>query len=800
MSIFNVNSASFNELTVTGSVNLSGSFLVNNHTIQDVLDANTINAVTFGKLKYEAEVNLNSTSPISPNYIDVNEAPKRNYFRLNRDRTQNNWISSVGKITLSLDNLVPDSENGFRAFIWDILIGNWVGSEITLTSVEYPDTYKTFIVTTGVAYQKQFRSNLSASYYELPMKGYWNPINNDMSLNPDFRFENEHQYSLPDDGRITYVQFTVDEVDSGVDQNRQPIHDDEFSIFMSKNKRKRKEVFEFTSSVTPWTVPHWAEKITIYSIGAGGGGGAGSVGWGHPLDIPYQPSANEEIENGYEYSGFEFATGGGGGAGGNISISEFTLVDINDSSLNLNSIGSTILPKNSELYVYVGKGGTGGQSMTFSDLDYMNSDVKKNHVNSILLGQVSQQLMGEVPTIMYPVNRFVRDYRKFQKPKYESMGKNGGGSSVFLSKNSNLVNNTDIEIIKATGGQGGTHGFSVQFYYQSWHRLCSFADTHYIADYVSPGGGSNLKNSFGNVEVIPGGHGGNGVFTPTARQVLINPKDDENGSIRDNFWMTDDFRQGSGVVRTYPTSSIQSSYKAPNIPWSENYEMPYLRLPHGNISDVSVNEIAEKGFSKYVKNSTIKPNKIAPLGGNGGLGSSWQANDVRDFETYYELDSFNFMKNRTFYVSGENTIRSSIPADIFQNVSNELTNQIYYQIENDTLIPKILGNNILISTPLPNGKTYRFALTETGARGGFNMNAYINTNDEYANLPNVSQTVKDNGQSLPENGYGVGQGGGGGSAEYLTDFNLRNDGAQQISSQSGGNGADGIVIIIAEEL
>ena len=381
---------------LTGSVNITGSLFINDKSLDTILEEknSNISLNQYGRLKFEAEQNFNSTSLIIPNYIDVSEAPKSTYFRFNKNKAGNLWNNpdpSVSVITLSLLNLGEGYEGFWRELVDDIFKTNTSGYELTLSSVEYPNTYKTFRIITGTVYQKIFRGSNASPLYSKWKMGEVGTILSDTVI-AELRFENEHQYSLAE-GYIEYVEFEVTEVESSVDQNRDPIHDDEFTIGFTKNPVKRKQVFEFTSTTTPWKVPAWADELTIYSIGAGGGGGGGASGHGLHLirDFHEKSSVYVKSYNGIDFSnhkillknnlqllsetdlemiefmdksGHMYVTGGGGGAGGNVAISK---IKISDGLIDSNDIGKNIIPRQSKLNIYVGSGGFGGEGSSYKD-------------------------------------------------------------------------------------------------------------------------------------------------------------------------------------------------------------------------------------------------------------------------------------------------------------------------------------------------------------------------------------------------------------------------------------------------
>jgi len=832
-------------LDVTGSFNVSGSLTLNDKTIDDILDNQGINATNFGRLKYENQINFDSTSLILPNYLDTNEAPKRTYFRFNKERNGENWNDGVqavtdpiDEITLSLDNLDLDSETAYRSMLWDILTGNWKFSELTLTSVQYPQTYKTFEILDGVSYQKHFLTNTSRVYYDLPMGRTWGILNDP---DPDFRFRNEHQYSLEVGGRITYVKLTVREIDSGVDLNRLPQHDDEFTIGIKKNKQKRKEVFEFTTS-TQWTVPSWADKITIYSVGAGGGGGGGSAGWGHKSGIMLTENQFDDdvlvfVKNG-EY-GFPFATGGGGGAGGSVAISEFS-VDKNLVTVDLTNyyqIGKTVLPFNAKLNIMVGSGGNGGRGLTNQENDYTRITVGeiKNafwdyNVNaneplsyniktpkfgwlwSIIdsdlerdTGQYFNMGWGGVSTNGL-LKKFIRElsyatnppdwdaYLRIQVGNNETFGKDGGFSSVYLDTSSYpfFTPINSIELLRATGGYGGMSGFALQAYIHPFHYNCGYdKGAHDITNPISVGGGSSIVGAFANNgRVVIGGHGGHGVTMPDiySRSVYDTIIDIVNGSVT----KTDIKKDFINEVDQPPDGCIEANI-ASDI--SMLFTKRKVNPVFGSIYKFNQTETYEThGYKKIIYRSGNKNESLAPLGGNGGLGITTAGLENRDNTSV--VFSGHFGVRQRWVNPFTNEMVENQPTEWYRWISQKIQSAIVY---GNNYRPKININNSLIqrgTVTAVNGipkSTYEFRLKDTGALGGLDI--YTCTDGTPVELTSVP--LAERVPTQPENGGDYGQGGGGGAAAYTTDWSQR---TTPIQGQNGGDGANGIVIIIAEEL
>lgn len=771
------------------------------------------------------------------------------------------WTQPINRVTLNffqyyLDGMYNDATFYSRKLL--SIINDGLDSQIlVLRSQEFPNTYKKLKIINGTCYFNKNLSQPTDPNYDSCLELNWGmklsdffdtnnlTVSNDCNRFVESNYLAENQKMWPDfynenpldpfwSNAFGYFDLEVEEIESNYEWYKPSVilpsgilrfepelptvqpssgdYDQSVNdLFLIEFDTlgvgvKKKEVFEFTSTRTPWTVPNWADKITIYAIGAGGGGGGGSTGWGHDfLNLNKDPEFGKDyyrvIENlTNDGIGFEFATGGGGGGGGNIAISEF-LIDKSGRNLSPTNIGQQLLPKQSKLNIYVGSGGKGGIGLTNNPNDYetlSNNDafqytynrIRNNQMNWIVKLMDSRfptnnfsPLVGEPnsiikafylqfsSTINYGLNKSIL----LQIGNDNSFGKKGGFSSVVLDQSSNNVTNVEIELVNANGGFGGMNGISLQFAYDAFHRFCTI-ENHFMTDPLSLGGGSSFGDSVGNVEILPGGHGGYGVSMPNISQVT-------NDKIID-------FK-----IEKILTDNIDSNIAA-DIPWSMNNRIN-IKTPIGSTYLFASGEAHNTdGYKKYDSMSTIKPQKLAPLGGNGGLGVNYQGIENR---------SANLMFTRLPYYSDRHITKkfellsggyqTSIPNDWFKWTNSNIAKNIIY---GNQYRPTIHGNNTLISTNVTavNGvpqTNYEFKLKNTGALGGLNIYKCTDGTDMELTAIPLNERVP----TQPESGDDYGQGGGGGAAAYTTDWSQR---ATPIQGQNGGDGANGIVIIIVEQL
>jgi hypothetical protein len=689
---------------------------------------------------------------------------------------------------------------------------------------------------------------------------------------------------------------------------------------------KRKQVFEFTSTVTPWQVPSWADELTIYAIGAGGGGGGGASGHGlHPIrSFSKKSSIYVETYKGVDVSdhkvllsqnlntlddittefidksGHMYVTGGGGGAGGNVAVSK---IKVSDGAISANDIGKNIIPRSSKLNIYVGSGGDGGVGSSYKDdinIELFGVKVRNGELSDRIAFSITptirklsywylsrlglsinvpddQYRTREMSCIQkkwnsyqvhpsytdisfYPeiyANGLVNFNKKMTSNNIKHFGKRGGHSFVELNMESNTITNTTVGMVKATGGFGGLAGWGITSYISDIHRVCQSAH-HTFGEFFIPGGGSSIDSSFGNVEVRPGGHGGYGIAMPNMEK-NPNPLRDPNYETRRSR-ANRDFPMNSiaqteakfrnyefEFSRDYTFASKTKLHVAPSIPWNGKLNLDRLNtnlngldrilyeLPWGSTVEPNYNDWEDNGHTVYNITSREKPNLPAPLGGSGGVGVNWfGVDDSNPYDTYSINKSFDFFNyigddepngatvdfgdtpsyiERVLFskINGTTITSDDVedyhpPQDVFQVQQDRIRKNIlygevdqydqvkleYYKTLTTAFIEgsPTLFSTITRTTSNANG-SYTFNFLNQGPFGGFGEytttsgNAIMSDgNDGYAVLPDI--------------GNHYGQGGGGGAAAYVTDWYEKD--TANVKGQDGGDGAGGIVIIVAEEL
>jgi len=388
------------------------------------------------------------------------------------------------------------------------------------------------------------------------------------------------------------------------------------------------------------------------------------------------------------------------------------------------------------------------------------------------------------------------------------------------------------------------------------HRVCVTFE-HMFHDFYVPGGGSSKDTSFGNIEVRSGGHGGYGVSMPSIEKY---PNSRVNATFRRRSYgdfPMNPIAEAEAIYRDYEyqysrdytLATKTQLHVAPSIPWSSksnnrfrfnNFGTRILEysLPWGSTVEINSNNYnnwVNNGYKVYDVTSMETPNLPAPLGGSGGIGVTWfgvsdeNPYDVHsieksfDFFNYVGPDEPNgnivdfgktpsyiervlFSKINGVVITSDNVEDYHPPQDVFQVQQERIRKNILFgEIELLDLvtlqnyisptIALIEGSSNLFSTTTKTGNntigTYSYNFKNTGAIGG--INEYRTVQGNY-----VDNDFYDGTEYLPDSGDDYGQGGGGGGASYVTDWNEKDN--PNIKGQNGGNGADGIVIIVAEEL
>ncbi len=621
-------------IEITGSLTVDGDFFVGDEKIDEIFKTAPKPCTV---LKYNE-----STIYITPPQIgDGGINPQGGYFVFDKDTSVNgdygndSWaIVKPTKIRLSLYSLGEDlQQNEYEQKLFRIIKEKLAGSIIELDQIlpnelEGTSGYKKFEVITGTYRERTRRMDTDRSY---PVKYYYlNWGDPDFTETDQFTGQEDVDYFAGLDfnsigqnsARDGFFEFEVNELQSW-DPTYPPQQDAEFRTCIKLKKYKIK-VDVFRSGGT-YEFPFWADRVTMYAVGAGGGGGGGA--WGYPHDVTTKITSL--FRSTYGNLGHDIVMGGGGGAGGSVSINSFSNLDI---------------PNGSVFDIFVDNiGGKGGQGLSYNQ-QFINKQTKHQYKN----------FYEPKPFGVSPYNEFNRHhtsnpiaeivfggefvYTPMQNDRLDSsdksisvpldinIGKKGGDSIVSLRRSREIL-------VKAQGGSGGNCGVSIAGHYPMDHHTCErsmpdstnyndlfnthlqdFASTfHSRPRSVALGGGGSVQESIGWI-THPGGHGGYGTCTP---QIY-----NRRFTARQRKWGFDINTTDMNV--------------APNIPWNANGDLLSLKLPMGRLlnnmptyiqlyatSDESSIEIYDSNyygvFSRDVLSKEM-PNELAPPGGGGGFG------------------------------------------------------------------------------------------------------------------------------------------------------------------------------------
>ena len=704
-------------------IKLSGSVVINELDISKV-----VNQTKYGMLRYDG---------YSQN---VTQSCGRTYFRFdsgsddyNDPLSQYNWWNNVSptKIVLSEYSLWYDDEtyviSDYKNKLEDIIKNKLEDSILTLRQVDTPSRYKKFKIKSGSIYERGSRIQSPTFYASLG----WGSSSYEL-IDGYSKFSHLGQVSPGIDTNPYewdgYFYLEVEQTGSGDALSSGLDSGDPFFVDIITKEdlsKKRKEIHVLTSSIA-FTIPDWVDDITMYAVGAGGGGGGGSNGYGHSSNIDYV-IPDRPI-------GYEFVIGGGGGAGGSVSISKF------NTTAGMVSRGDT-------LQILVSPGGDGGSGSRFAD---------------------------EIPTTNY--DRELHDRRLSQKHpivnsaddeaqwlKYFNKGYTPSGSLYNGKKGSStqVFSPTGDILISADGGYGGAGGYGLHGYYPQFHRLCGKL-IHNVGDYYVPGGGSSIKKSVGN-EIRPGGHGGYGIAMPSVQQIATSPPP---------------FRDYPKVNRDMKNLNV-----APNIPWDDktNKQIYTLKLPYGHTSDDITND------SVLTVTSTLKPTKLAPGGGGGGTGITWQGIDTRNFND--DAEYLTYILDNNHNIGWPN---NEVPNDFCNVTAAKISGSQTFGYGGKYVVNGVYNpdNTILFDDYDSDGARYTVRVG-SGANGGSSALTKFGTN-----LPNANKSG-----SISQIGYGWG--GGGGAATYIKNYTDRNQTGNEAvyptRGQNGGKGGNGVLILVLEQ-
>lgn len=597
-------------------------------------------------------------------------------------------------------------------------------------------------------------------------------------------------------------------------------YDDLFWVDFEALPSKRKTI-EIVSESKDIDIPSWAEKITVYSIGAGGGGGGGASGYRHQY-VPYQYDTYEDFvlevanlnlndewiplshEDGHPGSvGHEFVTGGGGGAGGCIAIQT---IDGQDAK---NAAGG-------KLNITIGSGGLGGSGSSYFD-DVIAFDDKFTYPNEYEKWKLLEKLFPT--TFDRGIHPQLFDYGIAAMSPYgnDYNGKPGGDTFVFLINK----DGSSKKITHAQGGNGGTGGFALKKPYELFHYFCQVYE-HFPGLIKVPGGANDGNGNLGE-EIRIGGSGGYGVSMPIATKVY-----DQNIYINSNQTIRQRSLEFTKDMYGYPI--LNSTNIAPNTPfnkinilqsnrsfshndnmhskgdWTPTSDEINYSIGYGNTTRVVNNN--DDAIERYISNGKLIPDKPAPSGGGGGCGASYQGlMQLAKSEWIDEVYANPEHKN----IFGIDLPQENFP-EYLKFMSNWITGSIVYGFGGIVDFDEYLVNdtddkNIVHKFP---STTWKNCQT---ANGGY---AYYGTNKDLSLTDNLNNQVyntnpTDMSQYYPQT---AGFGGGGGAGTYVLSYDDRyttETGLQYKNSntpelyiadrgQNGANGQDGLTIVVIEQL
>ncbi len=785
MSMFNINSASFHQVYVsgtidlTGSINLTGSLLLDGKNIENVLGDTT----EYGSLLLNYD-NDTSTNPIT---IPPRENFKKSYFKMN-----GNWVNTpVTQIALSMWNY--KKQYPYYYTLKDILERNLIGTKITLN---------------------QLKTSISKVYK------ITNITKSGSFIEDDINYANESSNWIPG-------FFILDVEDLSYNLNEYALQsylDDEYSIdfeFANIEKLYEKITFEPSNQEFKYDIPSWARKITVVAIGGGGGGGGG-VGIYRDADYPmgdsvdllhynidkskekdfpnslYVDKFNHRVDMPPNQTNLQFSqetyigitdgknryfvtngntekvipdrvlnyynqmtgsikymalVGGGGGAGGNVVWKTYTTNDF--------------LPGSDKFIIYSGKGGKGGKGgdgkilqRTSSDLGLDSSGsasfLKKNSIVKEVITSLKRHTQVNEIGFKYYSYPYARKHRPTSRWMHTRSGQlnwvknnnnektpdilaNSGGDSVVFLVTNYLYKKTKVV---AEGGYGGFPGYGI----------------HQPSDWLGTGNDRSWQYPLLSKSGMFGGNlfgwpifDDNGQINPyPISNFQSHPGASHKQLINNNYdGILIGGPGGHGIAMSVQGGERFFNY-APDLPWNLS------NSTYTNTTNNLVKPWGSNGDREFYSGMRYvgfdDPSEYAPTGGGGGNGAilpivkereqfilNNPGLDTDSIETFNYMDSpwggkgaFYYTQDTTIGLGGKNKIQSIIFDDIY------------------------LGE---------------------GGNGG---NSFL--------YPPNSLTV-----TLPTTGSSYGGGGGGGASLY---YDLESD-ATAIG-QDGADGGDGIVVIIVE--
>jgi hypothetical protein len=222
--------------------------------------------------------------------------------------------------------------------------------------------------------------------------------------------------------------------------------------------------------------------------------------------------------------------------------------------------------------------------------------------------------------------------------------------------------------------------------------------------------------------------------------------------------------------------------KAIDIPWKKNNllgdDNANNIFPIGNT--VKGNLTISDMYLKYNSNGEL-PDLPAPTGGGGGCGASFTGLDRRNASIYStQIQKHGGPLSRFF----------NIPDDWFEKMADLITGSIELGLGGSNTLTEYLINDTD-----ENGVLYQYELNSTGSHGGYGFYG-IETDNKLSPNGVIYTNIQ------PQSGVDFGYGGGGGAGRYVLDHNDKfrtdDENLYPTKGQDGADGGRGLAIIIFE--
>ena len=839
MSIFSVNTASFeiatitNFLDVTGSIYVNGQALTNTSTKYGTL---AFNRGISGEYSYYSPMEVNppfASFRFPTNPIDWNQSVNR----ITMDVWNGVWITGDSEYTGSFTskyshnpNDTPDIWYNYTQKLFEIINKGLTDTILLIKSVDFPNTYKQFKIKGGTYYLNSYDGVNSAKVnwgdnFTTFLSTNWNDLPSANKITDPTMFtlsewdvENEnmwpeyYQYRGSGGEPITtptaYFDLDVEQISSNhewwaerlfankvtpiastVEPDNCRFGSDEtlndlFSIdIQDAAPTKRRKVIHFVTSSKDITIPSWAEKITSICVGAGGGGGGGASGFIHSGSIPFLEdySQNKNDVNG---SPGNYTPGTNknfghefvtGGGGGA------------GGCVSIETLTGTVVKNNrgNSLTVTVGRPGTGGTGSSYFDdvvaakpkttYDYIENDMWRVLLNTDYLFKVDMASSNISGLGLLP--------------KSENVVNKSLHFTNFPALSSGITTISPIEN-DHNGKSGGDTFVSLG------------TDIFVIAKGGNGGtGGISIRDSYTpyhlmcrsldhspSLAMVPGGAnklseckgseirvGGPGGYGVT----MPSPKQRWVKSITPdniNEFYYDEYGEGLYEETLFGNKAIDVPWKSNNN-YSSNY--PNNNFPIGNTTrgTLPISSL----YLKYNSDGYDVPTKPAPTGGGGGCGVSYNGINQKDASIYNSL----YPKTVAYLKNG-----AQVPDDFFQRTANLITGSVELGLGGSNTLTEYLINDTD-----ENGVLYQYELNSTGSHGGYGFYG-IETDNKLSPNGVIYTNIQ------PQSGVDFGYGGGGGAGRYVLDhtnkFRTDDENLYPTKGQDGADGGRGLAIIIFE--